>query len=370
MSSNSFFITKSFSLLLFSFFALLQMGCGQEDTVPLDFVRNMGSGWNLGNSLESHLDAGRMAGVNEAETYWGNPATTKAMIDEIYKAGFQTLRIPVTWYEHIDENGTIDPLWLARVKSVVDYAIDNDMYVIINCHHENWYVPAYDNQAAANTKLASVWTQISEYFKSYDNHLLFEGMNEPRLVGTPQEWTAGTEEAWNVINDLNQTFVDTVRKSGGKNETRYLLVPTYCASTEAEALANFRLPEGEHLIVSVHAYIPYTFAHQEDGSSEWDASNPADTKPVTDFMDNLSSSFIEKGIPVIIGEFGSIDKNNTESRTAWTRYYVDYAREKGLMYIWWDNGGDSVSTENTFRLFNRTSLTWDFPQIRDVLTQQ
>lgn len=342
-------------------------GCGSSDS--MDFVENMGVGWNLGNSLECNFKDGEDTSIDTLETYWGNPLTTKKMIDEISDAGFKTLRIPVNWSDHTDENGTIDPDWLARVAEVADYGLDNDMYVILNCHHDNRLIPTYDEEETSTATLTAIWNQVAGYFKDYDVHLLFEGMNEVRLIGTDMEWGAGTEESWNVINSLNQTFVDTVRNSGGNNKERYLLVPTYCDSTASDAISNFKLPDGKNLIVTVHAYLPYEFCHEESGSVTWSASDTADTSPISDFMDNLYDTFTSKGIPVILGEFGTIDKDNTDARAACAKYYVDYAKEKQIMCIWWDNGAVNNSSYGTFQIFDRDSLTFVFPEIRDALIQ-
>ena len=177
-------------------------------------------GWNLGNSLDCY-------DVTKAETGWGNPVTTKAMIDTVKAAGFNAVRIPVSWTDHITDDGTIDSAWMDRVQEVVDYSMDNDLYTIINVHHDDytWLNPTYAEEAAVKAKLTKIWTQIAARFQDYGGKLLFEGMNEPRIVGSTYEWSGGTAEERDVINHLHQAFVDTVRASGGNNPDRTQRTP-------------------------------------------------------------------------------------------------------------------------------------------------
>jgi len=186
-----------------------------DDTLTaLEFTSQINVGWNLGNTMDA-------TGTGlESERSWGNPKTTPEMIKAVKDAGFNAIRLPVSWGTHLDENNNIDPQWLARVKEIVDYAYDIDMYIILNTHHEEWYDPYEDNKAAAGEKLAKVWSQIAEEFKGYDEHLIFEGMNEPRWRGTSEEWSGGNDEGRAVVNYFNSIFIDTVRAAGGNNEKR------------------------------------------------------------------------------------------------------------------------------------------------------
>ncbi|MDE5792907.1 MAG: cellulase family glycosylhydrolase, partial [Oscillospiraceae bacterium] len=188
-------------------------------------VDNITVGWNLGNTLDCYNVTWS---VSEFETAWGNPKTSKKMIDAIKSAGFNTVRIPVSWTDHIDEDGNIDSIWLTRVQQVVDYAMDNNMYTIINMHHDDytWLNPTYADEEEITKKYTKIWKQIAERFQNYDTKLLFEGLNEPRVVGSDEEWTGGTAEEHEVINHLLQTFIDTVRKSGGNNSMRTLIITT------------------------------------------------------------------------------------------------------------------------------------------------
>jgi len=191
-------------------------------------------------------------------------------------------------------------------------------------------------------------------------------MNEPRMKGTPQEWTGGNPEAREVINKLNQDFVDTIRNSGGNNPYRHLMIPTYAASSDPKTWKDFVIPDDDKVIVSIHAYIPYNFALNKNGTDKWSPTNRNDTREIDSLMDNLYNTFISKGQPVILGEFGAMDKNNLEDRVAWAKYYVQKAKEKGIPCIWWDNGAFTGSGE-LFGLLDRRTLEWKYPEIVEAL---
>ncbi|HKM29179.1 MAG TPA: glycoside hydrolase family 5 protein, partial [Bacilli bacterium] len=182
----------------------------------VDLVKEMKVGWNLGNTFDS-----------PSETGWGNPQTTKAMIDAVKAAGFNVLRFPVTWEGHFTEGGDylIDEDWINRVQELINYAIDKNTFVIINMHHERWNSTSYLNQDRASLIMEKLWLQIGIRFAAYDEHLIFEGMNEPRIYEASDsiQW-GGNAEAFAVINHLNQVFVSTIRSLGGNNQYRHLMV--------------------------------------------------------------------------------------------------------------------------------------------------
>ena len=335
-----------------------------RDIPSTELVKELKIGWNLGNTL----DATGGGALLTSEMSWGNPKTKEEMIIAVKEAGFNVVRIPISWGNHLgpEPDYIINNAWLDRVNEVVDYAINNDLYVIINMHHEEWHFPSYDNYETASTILTKVWAQIAERFKSYDEHLIFEGMNEPRMKGTPQEWTGGNPEARDVINKLNQDFVDTIRNSGGNNPYRHLMIPTYAASSDPKTWKDFVIPDDDKVIVSIHAYTPYNFALNKNGTDKWSPTNRNDTREIDSLMDNLYNTFISKGQPVILGEFGAMDKNNLEDRVAWAKYYVQKAKEKGIPCIWWDNGAFTGSGE-LFGLLDRRTLEWKYPEIVEAL---
>lgn len=335
------------------------------------FIKEVGPGFNLGNTLDVHDLHFETDNPSHFETYWGNPVTTREMIKDIKAAGFNLLRVPVTWYEHMDENNKIDEVWFARVQQIVDYGLDAGMYVIINAHHDSWYTPDDKHLPKAREKMEDLWMQIGERFKDYDHRLLFESMNEPRLIGKKEEWGEGTKRSREIINELNQIFVDTVRGLGGENEDRYLILPTYCARTDEVVLKDFKMPKGikeERLILSVHLYEPYHFALNIDGTSEFLEEELADIEELNRAFHDLRRFFIKKGIPVIITEFSAVDKKNEQHRTAWAAYVLKRAKELGMGTIWWD-AGPGEEEGKPFPLYNRYTRKWLFPELKKVLTE-
>ncbi len=328
-----------------------------EGMSAAEIVKDMKIGWNLGNTLDCYNVTWE---VSDFETAWGNPRTTKAMIDTVKKEGFNAVRIPISWNEHMNGN-KIDGDWLNRVNEVVDYVIDNDMYAIINVHHDDytWLNPSKADEAAVKAKLVSIWEQLSDRFKNYDQHLLFEGMNEPRIIGGQDEWTGGTAEEREVINHLFQAFVDTVRKSGGNNSSRALIITSHAASIEADAVNDIVVPDDDRIIVSIHYYSPWDFAGGENGKSDW--GSDSEKKELDKGFDFLKSKFIDKGVPVIIGEFGATNKNNDSVRASYMEYYVKSAKSRGITCFIWDNG-----TKDEFGLLDRNSLTWYFKNVVDA----
>lgn len=328
-----------------------------------ELVREIRIGWNLGNTMDATDGFGL-----STETSWGNPRTTKAMIDKIREGGFNTLRVPTTWEKHLGPapDYTIDPAWLNRVAEVVDYGINNRMFVILNLHHEEWHFPSYANEAAAIRILTKVWTQIAERFKNYDEHLIFEGLNEPRQKGTADEWNGGNREGQEVVNRFNAAFVRTIRNSRGNNPLRHLMIPPYAATSSTNAWDNFVIPWDNKIIVSIHAYTPYDFALNISGTSDWRLDNSADTGAITYLMDSIHRYFISKGHPVIIGEFGAMNKNNLRQRTNWANFYVKTAKAKGIPCIWWDNGIINGDGE-LFGLLDRTNCTFYYPDLVNAM---
>lgn len=328
-------------------------------TSSMDIVKDIKIGWNLGNTFDC-FDYKEYA--KDGETAWGNPKTTKKMIDTVKAAGFNAVRIPVTWGEHLNGD-TIDEAWLSRVNEVVDYAIDNDMYVIVNVHHDDnlWLKLTKSEEASVKAKYVKIWEQIANRFKNYDEHLLFEGLNEPRIIGGQDEWGAGTAEEREIINNLLAAFVDTVRKSGGNNETRTLIVTGHAAAMNEEAIKAIKVPNDEHVIVSIHAYSPYDFALNEQGRSNF---TDADKAELENNFKLIKTNFIDKGIPAIIGEFGSLNKDNTADRIKHMEYYVKTAREYGITCFIWDN--NITDGESAFGLLNRKDCTWYFKELVDT----
>jgi len=354
-----------------------------------ELVTDIRIGWSLGNTLDAHggpdgfahLGGGIYANttVTELELAWGRPLTTQEHFDVLKDAGFDAVRIPVTWYKACDSDLNIRDDWMTRVKEVADYAVVNDMYIIINTHHDDILFRITDSEMDESKKaIVKIWEQIATAFKDYNEKLIFESLGEPRTAGSAAEWRGGTPEEHNNLNILNQLFVDTVRNTGGNNMERVLLIPTYAASANETAQRALVIPDDpseDKIAVSLHFYEPWNFALRTgDGSeTEWSSSNQQDTVPITRYIDLAYEVFVSKGIPVIIGEMGAINRDNIEARTEWSEFYTAYAKSKGITCFWWDNGSYWVlrrrdwGWEQTFGLLDRENFKIAHPEIVDAL---
>lgn len=352
-----------------------------KDLNAEEITREMGLGWNLGNQLEASIN-----GV-PSETAWGNPIITEDIIKAVKEAGFSTVRIPVSYLQKIGSapDYTIDKAWLDRVQEVVDYVVKNDMYAVINIHGDayytvqnSWLLCVDGNQDEIKSKFRAVWAQISEQFKDYDEHLIFESMNEvfDNTYGNPNP--VGYEN----INSYNSIFVDTVRKSGGNNAKRWLIIPgwnTNIGYTTEEY--GFRIPEdtgctadGKRLMISVHYYDPYNFTLDENtgtATTQWGkyAVSNKDSWGQEDYADEqmkrLNERFVSRGYPVIIGELGVGDKSHIsgtfgEYRRYWYEYIVHSAHRNGCVPVIWDNGWNG---NNGLALFDRSTVKVTQPEI-------
>ena len=350
------------------------------ENAAMAFLKEMGVGWNLGNTFDAVQDSGSVFNDLSLETAWVRVKTTKELIAAVHDAGYSTIRIPVSWHNHVDENFVINQPWLDRVQEVVDYAMDLGMYVILNTHHDiypEFCYPTEEHYEQSEKYITTVWTQLAERFQDYDEHLIFESMNEPRLKDTEHEWNfkssnAECKEAASCINRLNQAFVDTVRASGSTNASRYLMVPCYAAAADNALNDLFALPEDtadNRVIVSIHAYTPYSFALQDGGVSTFSLQNSSQTSDIVRFMSGLYHTYIAKGIPVVIGEFGARDKGgNLQERVNFTAYYTAAASARNIPCCWWDNHGITGSGE-LFALIKRDTCSWIYPEIVEAMMQ-
>ncbi len=303
-------------------------------------------GWNLGNTLDAPA----------GETSWHNPVTTKEMIDTVKNGGFNALRVPVSWHRHVGEapDYVIDREFLDRVEEVVNYGLDNDMAVILNIHHDDVKVMPTDERFGESLEyVKAIWSQLADRFGDYDERLVFECLNEPRMIRTPHEWHLDMrqEESRNAVEYLNrimQEFVDLVRASGKNNASRYLMVTPYAANPMYACFEAYRLasdPSGR-LIQSVHSYSPYNLCL--NGKSEIAKFTEKDRIEVRRIMERLNARFCSNGIDVIIGEMGILNKNNPEARYEWAKYFVGEAKKYGIACVWWDNHHD-----RSFGILNR-----------------
>lgn len=333
----------------------------------IEFTDQIKVGLSIGNTLDAFNDK-LPADCDPAriETCWGNPVITKEYVQAVLNAGFNIIRIPVSWRKNIGPapEYKIREKWMARVKEVVDYAYDLGAFVILNVHHEDWNYPYYDNQEKACDEMVKVWTQIAETFADYDDRLIFEAQNEPRKIGTPVEWNGGDQEGWDVVNATNLAFLNTIRNCGGKNAERYLMIPGYGANCKV-GIHHIDVPKDDKIIISVHAYEPYEFALEIPGRDTWNH----DTEVIDKLMKELNELYISKGVPVIIGEFGAMEKHGNEAeRAEWVAYYVKEARKIHVPCVWWDNalfqGGGEL-----FGLFDRQNGKIAYPSVVKALME-
>jgi len=321
-----------------------------------EWTKEVVMGWNLGNSLE----------CPKTETEWGNPKTTKEMIHAVREAGFNAIRIPVRWINHVTSQATmeVEATWMNRVAEVVNWCLDEGMFVIINTHHEEWLDrnPYYNKQTENNRKLAALWTNIATFFRDYDQKLVFAGTNE-----TTVNWAAPNAEQQAVQNSYNQTFVDAVRATGGKNFYRNLVVQTFACSPY-HGLSGFTIPTDQvegRLSVEFHYYDPYEYCgncqYYYWGSAYKDkgAVPSSDERTMANLFDRVRNTWAAKGLGIVIGEYGvanhykEADKQTQmENMQYYLKCLVGYARERGFAAFAWDNNAFNNGTEN-FGIFRR-----------------
>ena len=390
------FISRAAALLLAGVMTAAVAGCGKnsdsnsKDTAKkwteLDqtqITEAMGLGWNLGNQLEAS------SGGLPSETCWGNPEITKELIDTVKAQGFKTVRIPVSYLDVIGDGPDykIDTDWLDRVQEVVDYVVDNDMFAIVNMHGDGYYTVDHswllcaeddDKQTEIKDKYGKVWTQIADRFKDYDQHLIFESMNEEfnNDYGKPDA------NAYENINAYNQIFVDSVRATGSNNEKRWLLLPGWNTNIEytANDEYNFKIPtdngckaDGKRIMISVHYYDPFNFTIDENKTArtQWGkyAVKNYDNWGQEDYVDSqmalLNEKFVSQGYPVVIGEFGAQDKTEkfadyNEFRRYWSEYLIKAAKKNGVVCVYWDNG---YNGNKGFGIIDRNSLEITQPDL-------
>lgn len=342
-------------------------GMGSDAKV---LAAKMKLGWNLGNTLEA----------TGGETAWGNPKTTNDLMVAVKNAGFNAVRIPCSWNQYLEDqiNYTIKETWLARVKEVVDYCVNNDMYVVLNVHWDGGWLEnncTTDKKDAVNAKQAAIWKQIAKYFRDYDEHLLFAGANEPNADNQTQA---------DVLKVYMQTFVDVVRATGGRNTYRNLIIPgPYTDVDKTDSFMSMPTDAtANRLLAEVHYYTPWQFCgldadaswgkmfyfwgaanHVSDGgdrNASWGEETTVDTQ-----FAKMKAKFVDKGIPVILGEFGATRRNlsaygatwqekHDDSRAWFAEYVVKQAKNNGLIPFYWDNGPTTV---NSSGIFDRSTNT-------------
>lgn len=336
-----------------------------RDMTTMEVVQDMGLGINLGNTMES--SGMYLASVQGYETGWGSPVVTKEMIQGYKDSGFGVLRIPVAWSNMMQRDYTIHPDYLARVKQIVDWALESDLYVIMNIHWDGGWFEGFgkdDKRDGCFEKYESIWTQLTEAFKDYGDKLMFESLNEEG--GWDEVWNrysgeGDKEKSYGILNDMNQRFVDIVRGSGGNNEKRHLLIAGYATDIALTCDEAFKMPNDPagRCAVSVHYYTPSTFAILEKDASwgkaqtEW--GSESDVAELNKNMDMMKTAFVDKGIPVIIGEYGTSTSNKTPEMI---RKYLSSVCEAG-----YTRGMCPVLWDITDVFYNRTTMKFQDPEL-------
>lgn len=333
-------------------------------------VEDMTFGWNLGNTLDvcqadrdgdgkinEHVEAGEKVD----ETLWGNPKATKDLFTSLKKNGVNAVRIPVTWRDHMDSNGNIDREWMDRVQQVVDYAYSQGMYVIINVHHDGGGDPKFgawiieESQKDYNTflkKYKNIWKQIAERFKNYSDYLIFESMNE---VGFDTLYNKNKADAYNLINKINQDFVDIIRATGGNNAKRHLLIAGYYTDIERTCNSLYKMPDDKagRCILSVHYYTPWDFCTC-DIKHTWGTNS--EVRQMETLIGKMKKNFVDKGIPVIIGEYAA-SGSDLSSCIFFIEKLNKLCSDYGIATFIWDSG----------RQVNRKTYKWRTPQYLEAL---
>jgi len=320
---------------------------------PDQAVKLMAPGWNLGNSFDA----------NPNETSWGNPTPSKALIDAVHAAGFKTLRLPVTWTDHLGTGPayTIDAAWMSKVKQTAQWAVDAGMYVFVNTHHEadgngGWVTFPQSTSDAMKVadEVTAVWAQIAKAFASFDSRLMFECFNEPNEAGG-----GNTPQAQTDLNLYLEACVKAIRGTGGANATRIVMIQPVGASpiqAGIQSMQKASIIDDPNLVISLHTYYPTNFGLSTSPYAWGSASD------YTSMQDSIAQQ-IRVWLPtqaVFIGEWGSMAAQTTTNRAAHALAYAQDTTTGGLVPIWWDNGGSGTSS---FGLFNRNSGSQTFPTV-------
>lgn len=336
------------------------------DITPQKLVSNIRIGWNLGYSLEScisDLDGNTLPDVTPPigrppdETLWGNPPASEQLFKALVDSEINAVRLPITWRGHVDADFNIDEDWLNRIEQVVSYAFNCGMYVIITMYHDGapdteygaWIRNAANDYDATLERYTHLWSQIADKFCNANERLLFESMNEVEFYGTP------TDEAYALLNGLNQAFVDTIRASGGNNLRRHLVIAGYNADITDTCTPLFTMPTDsfEKCILSLHYYTPVTFC-RTNIHNYWGI--PSEQRWMEYQIETLKTEFVDKGIPVMITEYGA-KGNDAASRVFFCEKLTKLCRDRSIACFLWDDGSE----------LDRTTFEWKTPQLIEAL---
>lgn len=341
-----------------------------RDMTSMQLSSQMAPGWNLGNALEASGRAYVWGSRNFNEAGWGNLKASQVLFDAIKAAGFRSVRIPVSWKQYADADDNISPQWMERVTEVVNYAHNAGLVAMINIHWDGgWMQPTYAAQAVANARLAKFWTQIANNFRNHDDTLLFAGTNE---VMVDEDYSAPTPEYCAVQNGFNQAFISAVRATGGNNTRRHLVVQSFNTNIDHANSCNTAMPAdsvAKRMMMEVHYYDPYSFALDEKSASwKWgEAANPSggsnESHADAQFQ-KMKTGFIDKGVPVLLGEYGAILRTEYDpagrNRKYWDQYITRAAWSRSIVPMYWDNG---YAANHQMGLFDRATGRQAFPDV-------
>ncbi len=345
---------------------------GMRDITTMELVREMGVGINLGNTFESCGDWIKQWGdgtVASYETAWGSPIITKEMIDGYAEAGFGVLRVPVAWSNLADDEYNLSQDYIEAVREVVEWALDDGMYVIINIHHDNGWMANFPNDyEGCIARYEKIWTQVAAAFADYDDHLMFESLNEEAAwdaIWTPWKGTQEDKEfVFDLCNRINQKFVDVVRASGEKNAVRHLLIAGYATGIDHVCCDLYKMPEdpANRCAVSIHYYTPSTFAILTEDAS-WGKNHETwgtekEIQELNSQIQLLVDNYISKGIPVIMGEYGCPLKNkDMDSVYLYLTTVCKTAYDAQICPILWDTPGN---------IYDRLNARMNYPDLQEA----
>ena len=365
-------------MMLFSTFVTASQSAGQAAPTPtvnasspdmissVELVKSMGLGWNLGNTMEACGNSITGPNIRNFETAWGNPATTKDMIDAIKAAGFKSIRIPVAWSNMIGDDYAINDALLERVKEIVDWVLADQMIAVVNIHWDGGWWSKFPNEYDKSMKrYTTMWSQIAKYYKDYPSTLVFESLNEEGCFNDVWNRYGDSsaehkQKAFGILNNINQTFVDLIRKAGGQNAKRHLLIAGYATDIDLTTDPDFVMPKDpiNRLILSIHYYTPYTFAGLEKdetwGKARPTWGTPADIAELDANLQKLKTHYLDKGVPIILGEYGAtIKTKEPESVRLYILSVAEKAFKLGICPMLWDPGSH----------FNRRTLQFNDPDL-------
>lgn len=321
---------------------------------PQDAVAEMGAGWNLGNTLDAI----------ETEGSWNNDPVEEATFDDIKAAGFKSVRIPVTWTHHIEDvNGyKVYPVWMERVEKVIDMALERDLYVVLNVHHDSWEwldmskITDPNDREAAKEKFVILWEQIADRFKDKDEKLLFEILNEPAGEGSDEQEADYSAQ----YNDMNKRVLEVIRQSGGHNEERLVLL-TGLRTDIQDTMKGFEHPnpDDKNLILTVHNYDDWDYVSNWWGHTNW-GDTEYEQNHFDEYFGELDQWLADNNydMPVIIGEYGTLASNEYHDKWYYHDLFVSAAYKYGMHTMWWDNGADH---------FDRVNREFRDPIVKDII---